>query len=135
MFDKLNQGKTVEASAAAKRRNLNARLLGGVGQGRGGGCAQGGCHLSGGDVTGAQGEGRAAGRTKMSEEAEDITAANMLLQSQLQDAKRWRAVANDKLGGHQLEEELKEKDFCLKRAQETTTALSARSIGDPGRLR
>ena len=31
---------------------------------------------------------------------------------------------------HQLQEELKEKDFRLERAQEITTALSAGSIDD-----
>ena len=35
-------------------------------------------------------------------------------------------------GAHQLEKELEEKDFRLKRAQEMTTALSAGGIDDEG---
>ena len=37
LFGKLEWGKAVEAPAAAKRRNLKARLLGGRGPGCGGG--------------------------------------------------------------------------------------------------
>jgi hypothetical protein len=132
LFGELERGKAVEAPAAAKRRDLEARLLGGRGPGRGGGRAQGGGRPAGGAVTGAPGEGRAAGRTKMFEEVEDLTAANVLLQSQARDVERRRAVAEDELEGHQMEEELEEKDFRLERAQEMTTALSAGSIDDPG---
>ena len=117
---------------AAKRRDLEARLLGERRPGRGGGLARGGGRPVGGAVMGAPGEGRTADRTTMFEEVEDLTAVNVLLQSQARDVERRRAVAEDELEGHQLEEELEEKEFLLKRAQEMTTAMSAGSIDDPG---
>ena len=65
-------------------------------------------------------------------EVEDLTAANVLLQSQARDVDwRWD-VAENELEGHQLEEELGEKDFRLKRVQEMTMELSAGSIHDQG---
>ena len=61
MFGKFEQGKAVEAPLAAKRRDLEARPLGGHGPGRCGWRAQGGGCLAGGPVTGAPGDGHAAG--------------------------------------------------------------------------
>ena len=81
LFGELERSKTVEAPTAVKRRDLESRLLCGRGPGHGGGRAQGGGCPVGGAVTGAPGEGRAADRTKMFEEVEDLTATNVLLQS------------------------------------------------------
>ena len=41
----------------------------------------------------------------------------------MRDVERRRVVAEDETEGHQLEEELEEKDFRLERAQKMTTAL------------
>ena len=59
----------------------------------------------------------------MFEEAKDLTATNLRLQSQARDVERCRAIVENTLEGHQLEEELKKKDFRFERAQEMTTAL------------
>ena len=72
----------------------------------------------------------------------DLAAANVVLRSQARDTDLWRAVAKDKLEGHQMicaeagRGELGtaggSSSWRVRAAQETITALSARSIDDPG---
>ena len=69
----------------------------------------------------------------MLEELGDLTAANVVLQSQARDAEQQRAVTEDELEGHQmsraepgqgeLEEELEEKDVRLERDGRTIKQL------------
>ena len=97
LFRELEQGKALEAPAAAKRQDLNVRLLGGRRPGRSGEHAQRGDRPAGGAVTGAPGEGRATGRAKIFEEVKDLTAANVLLQSYALDVERHQVFAEDNL--------------------------------------
>ena len=66
-----------------------------------------------------------AGQTKTLEQVEDLTAINLMLQSQAQDTDCRQAVSEDNLEGHQvsrteagqvkLEEDLNKKDAWLRK--------------------